>query len=387
MKRGMGTIAVLFVGLLCLWHSPIARSALISPHPPRILFISPTYADHPFWRLVEHQMHYAAADFGFELNVEYGNDSPLRVTRLAIQALDQAQPPDFLLLQFNGPVMPTLLPQIERHDVRLITFNSPPSPHVQARIGQPGTLYRHWLAHLWPDDQLAGRLEAEALLRQAQQRWPNTQHTLLAFNGARSDISLVAQHRGEGLRQAIAAVPTARLAQEFAGYWNADKATHPLQGALQRYPDARVLWSGSDEIALRLRELLIAEGKPLDEYLIAGIDATPQGLAASAQGQLVTTVGGHFMEGAWCMVLIYDYLQQDRLPANRFMTAMYAFDRQGIGQLRQLQQSAGFSRLDYHVFSYSHFRLRHGEVAAWHGYPFDWPAVLQQAREQHLLSQ
>lgn len=80
---------------------------------PHLLFVSPAYADDPFWRRVEEHMEYAAASMGFDLKVKYGNDSPLRVRELALKAMQESHKPDFLILQFNGPIMPELLQQGE----------------------------------------------------------------------------------------------------------------------------------------------------------------------------------------------------------------------------------------------------------------------------------
>lgn len=373
--------------LLLTFSTPF--SELYAAPPATVLFISPAHADDLFWQQVEATMRHAARGLGLSLQVSYGNDSPLRAASLAHKAMSRQHKPAFIVLQFNGPVMPELLRHAERQQVRLLTINSQQSELSRQQIGIPGQTYPLWLAHLWPDDQLAGRLEAEALLQAAKTRWPEQPVvSLLAFNGAINDVSLVAQQRSQGMRQALRGQPDAALAQEFAEYWNVEKATHPLTAALQRYPEATVLWSANDAFALRLRERLKQAGKPLDAYLLAGIDATPQGLAAVERGELVTTIGGHFMEGAWAMVLIYDYLH---LPAAQWQpvyqqTGMHAFDREQISLLRRITESGALAKLDYRAMTRTAFLAKHSSRTQWQGYPFTWQALLATLQQQQLLT-
>ena len=367
--------------LLCCFYVPLLDAhAITQGFTTHLLFVSPAYADDPFWRRVEEHMEYAAASMGFDLKVKYGNDSPLRVRELALKAMQESHKPDFLILQFNGPIMPELLQQGEEQMVRIVTINAPASDNDRARTGVPGEPFKKWIAHIWPDDRQAGFLEAKLLLDKAKARWPDQPlPSLLAFNGTRYEISHVAENRGAGLQQALAAYPGSKLAQEFSRYWNVEKATQPLLSALTRYPEAHLLWAASDDMALRLYQRLEESGKDPHDFLLAGIDATPEGLTAVTEGKLVGSIGGHFLEGAWAVVVIHDYLyarDNDPHPL-QLQTNMYAFTAQDIARLRTFYEQGIFARIDYHQFTLAAQQARGRE-----SYDFSWPNLVEIAMEQ-----
>lgn len=77
---------------------------------------------------------------------------------------------------------------------------------------------------------------------------------------------------------------------------------------MKRYPQTRVLWAASDAMALSMADAARAQGRtPGKDIFIGGIDWSDAGLAAVQQGDLVASLGGHFMEGGWVMVLLHDY--------------------------------------------------------------------------------
>lgn len=389
---GRNTFAcVLLFWLTALCVTPLVAASpdkTLSDSPAYILFINPADPANSFWDQVEEQMRYAATDFGFQLQILYANGSPLRVRSLATQALTSQEKPDFLLLQFDGPIMPELLMLALQQQVKVVTFNTQQSAASRKEIARPRARYPNWLAHLWPNDRLAGKLVAQALLQAGQERWPRERPTMLAFNGAKSEVSHVARERSHGLHQLMSSTQAGRLAQEFSGYWDAEKATRPLFYALKRYPDTRLLWSASDAMGLRLRQQLIEGGRDPKEFLIASIDATPQGVAAVERGELVATIGGHFMEGVWCLVLIYDYLNQHDFAdeAVEFNTDIQVFDRHGVRTLHQLYTTQTFARLDYRAFTRSSYNATKGKAnKAWSGYDFSWRHLLEIMQEQGLL--
>lgn len=319
-------------------------------------------------------MGYAAANMNFDLKVKYGNDSPLRVRELALKAMQERHKPDFLILQFNGPLMPDLLQLGQKQEVQIVTINTPSAEKDRTRIGRPGAPFSNWIAHLWPDDKQAGFLEAKLLLDKAKAQWPGQQLSFLAFNGTRYEISHVAENRGTGLQQAIEAYPDSKLTQEFSSYWNVEKATQPLLNALARYPEVRLLWCASDKMALRLYQRLEEAGKNPHDFLLAGIDATPEGLTAVEEGKLVGTIGGHFLEGAWSIVVIHDYLypRDNQFHPLQLQTGMYAFTTQDIARLREFYQQGSFARLDYHQFT-----LEAQQARGIKEYDFSWPNLVR----------
>ena len=113
--------------------------------------------------------------------------------------------------------------------------------------------------------------------------------------------------------------------------------------------------------------------------MLAGIDATPEGLTAVTEGKLVGSIGGHFLEGAWAVVVIHDYLyarDNDPHPL-QLQTNMYAFTAQDIARLRTFYEQGIFARIDYHQFTFAAQQARGRE-----SYDFSWPNLVKIAMEQ-----
>lgn len=127
-------------------------------------------------------------------------------------------------------------------------------------------------------------------------------------------------------------------------------------------------------MALRLYQRLEQSGQDPRNFLLAGIDATPEGLTAVEEDKLVGTIGGHFLEGAWAVVVIHDYLYPgNNKPRHlQLQTNMYAFTAQEVARLRQLYQQGAFARIDYHLFTLAAQQARGQE-----SYNFSWPNMVR----------
>ncbi len=79
-------------------------------------------------------------------------------------------------------------------------------------------------------------------------------------------------------------------------------------GLLLRYPETTIVWAASDFISLGAIDAIEQLGKsPGIDILTGGIDWTDRGLQSVYEKRMTVTVGGHFMEGAWALILLHDY--------------------------------------------------------------------------------
>ena len=74
------------------------------------------------------------------------------------------------------------------------------------------------------------------------------------------------------------------------------------------YPDARLVWAGNDLMAFGAMAAWEKRGgKPGMDAWFSGINTSTEALEAVKSGRLTSLAGGHFITGAWAMVMIYDY--------------------------------------------------------------------------------
>ncbi len=69
---------------------------------------------------------------------------------------------------------------------------------------------------------------------------------------------------------------------------------------------------------------------PGKDILFGGCGWYAPAIKKVQDGTLATTVGGHFMEGGWVMVLIHDYHHGRDFISDPIETAMYSIDKSNV---------------------------------------------------------
>ena len=93
----------------------------------------------------------------------------------------------------------------------------------------------------------------------------------------------------------------------YAG-WSQAIAYQSLSEALKTYPLASAIWSNTSTMALGGIQAARKLGKiPGKDIFVGGIGWPQQALESIAAGDMEVALGGHFLEGAWALILLYDY--------------------------------------------------------------------------------
>jgi hypothetical protein len=160
-----------------------------------------------------------------------------------------------------------------------------------------------------PDDEGAGYELAKILIDRAKRdpRFTRNGHVSLAAFAGRS-VDGAAVLRNLGLQRAVAEDPLVRLVQVVPAAWDRVAARAKIPLLLGRYPDITAIWAANDGMAMGAVAGLEAAGrKPGEDILVGGINWDSDAMHAVADGRLVTTMGGHFLESVWTLVLLCDH--------------------------------------------------------------------------------
>jgi len=284
-------------------------SLILSPvQAARVAFISPGHVDEIYWVGAIQAMQHAAADLGFELDVYHAERDPLRQISL-VRELDGPKRPDYLLVAADKGTLVEQLRAAEAAAIpTLAVYNSVQQAEREA-LGWPRERLPHWLGSLTPRAEEAGYQTAKALIEEGLRMGlaeANGTLQLIALYGDRSSDSSV--RRNQGLQRALQEYPQVELRQAVSADWRRDKAQLQAQHLLRRYPQVRLVWSGSDQIALGAMQASAAEaGAPGRELLFSAINTSDEAMQAVIDGRLSALAGGHFMAGAWALVMLHDY--------------------------------------------------------------------------------
>jgi ABC-type sugar transport system substrate-binding protein len=176
-------------------------------------------------------------------------------------------------------------------------------------VGAPRAKYKYWLGQMTPDDEIAGYELAMALLQAAKKASLFTSGGnigMVAVSGRPNDAAAILRNRG--LERAAAAFPGAVLQPVIFAGWERQTAIDQVRNALAKTPDYSVVWAASDDMALGVVQASGLWGTPAGQKLmVGGVDWTPDAIQAVIDKKMVATAGGHFMEGGWAVVMLFDY--------------------------------------------------------------------------------
>lgn len=344
MKAAQQIWGIVWVTALCLLFPAQSFGA----ERTRVAFLNPGGPGDAFFQPMTDFMQAAADDLGFELTVYFANRNHVLYDE-NIHRLFSTQPlPEYIIGTNARGSGKALLKVAEAAGVKTLFVNQGFIDVEQIVVGAPGERYKQWLFEYLPDDVNAGYLLAKTLLDEAVERSSDGTAEVLAITGHEESVASVLRLRG--LKEALVEYPGVRLNQAVYADWKRDKAKILTHRLLERYPSTSVIWSASDVMAHGACEALRETGrKPGSDVVVGGVDWADSALDSLRKKEFTASVGGHFMDGGWAMVLLYDMMhgiQPDKLGRSSF-SVLTADNVDVYARLREQSWTA----IDFRAFS------------------------------------
>lgn len=342
--------ARLLIGFLLLLTGSLAHAG---PRPS-VVFLSPD--DSRFWQMVAGFMEAVAEDLEVDLEVQYDRESHrFSYLRMAKDVLSREEKPDYLLFMCKEHVTESMLRLADGAGVKTFTFNTDVPDAARASIGMPRTVLPGWLGHLSPDNIAAGRALVTLLGKQAEKLGLASEPgiPMVALSGTRD--SSAAKDRDGGLL-AAAVQQRSELQQLVYANWSGAQAREKTEVLLKRYPNTVSIWSASDGMALGALEAARNAGRvPGQDLLVGSVDWQPEALEKIRQGELLVSMGRHFMGGGLALLLLHDYHHGrdfgDMSPDYVFRYELEPATRDNIDQVQRILDPENWSAVDFRRFS------------------------------------
>jgi len=276
-----------------------------------VVFINPGKSDEAYWVTAAQAMQSAAKALGMKLEVLYAERDHLRTVEFARQvaARPKGARPDFAIVTNDNATGAEQLRILDGAGVKTFLAYSSIPPEGRAATGNPRERYKGWLGSLEPHAEDAGYVTARALIeqgRRAKAEAADGKLHLIAIAGDRTTPSSLA--RNDGMRRAVAEAGDVVIEQTVFAGWARDKAAEQAEWLYARYPGARLVWAGNDLMAFGAMAALEKAGKvPGKDAFFSGVNTSREAMEALANGRLTALAGGHFITGAWSVVMLYDY--------------------------------------------------------------------------------
>lgn len=342
----------------------------------KVVFINPGFSDHGFWFDVTNTMSAAADQLGFELEIYYSDRQWIKMVRNAEAVISGPDKPDFLILVNEYQEGARLLAMADKAGIpTLMLLNSLTSEQRHSYGVADGKL-ENWIASLTPDNEIAGYEMAKSLLpiindQRGSDLTPIPLLTLAGDNNTPASTS-----RLEGLERALNEFPQLKEQRRISVNWSEDEAYKRTRLWLESGEHFGAVWAANDAIALGAIKAIREAGlKPGVDVRIAGVNWTQAGIQHVLSGEMTLTHGGHFLAGAWSMVMLYDIVQGgDFTSRTEVRFPMTAINKTNAAEYVKHFGSRQWARIDFKSFS-----LTHTKSAA--GYQFTLDKLMQSIKQ------
>ena len=314
-----------------------------------------------FWPVSEKVIRAAAFNLGIELEIVEFNNDPVLMVQLAEKSLsDIKTKPDCILFHNYKKRGEKLLKLAEKYGVYAFIFNA--GFPKEANVGQPREKYSRWIGQMYPDDEYAGYILAkklyEAAVKMKKIKKADQVH-LVALEGNRS--SEASNARVRGLKRALKENNKIINHQFFHSKWKENLAMEAFSTSITRYRKVDIFWAASDNMAIGITKAAAKENwRPGIDYVTGGIDLLPQNQDYLKSGKTAVSVGGHYVEGAWALILIYDFLNGydfkdfGLMTFSTRMSACSAAEYSTTGDLRKRLSNERLKEINFKKFTRTH---------------------------------
>ena len=292
----LGASAVVWAG--AAWAQDVER--------PDIGVIVPTL-DAQFWNSYVEFMETGAGELGVNLTVLNADNKPDQM----IKSLEDlvAQGVDGIIFT---PYWATAVPGLTlANDAGIPVILT----DTYADFPPQSEQFPNYIAFIGPSDREAGRQMAEALFA-AIKPAEDGSRTIAVVNGTAG--TSVAIDRRAGLQDALDANPDVVVAGEVDGNFVRDTSQTVFESLWQGNPNIQGVWAANGGTATGVMAAITSAGQqPGIDLPVVGMDLNPENVQAVKDGQLLFDIGGHWLQGGFALVAMYDHLNGNPIPADQ----------------------------------------------------------------------
>jgi ABC-type sugar transport system substrate-binding protein len=259
----------------------------------------------PFWNVFTAVARAAAKDLDIELEVLDAHGDHLKMIEQAQEVAARPKKPDYAMINNEKGAAGRMLEALAGAGVPTLVVSNVFDAQELKRYGHPREKLPAFLGMLEPENVEAGAAMAQALIDAGRARL-GAPLRLLAISGAKATYAAI--EREKGLQRALSDAPGVQLEQLVHSAWQRDKARRQLAGLLRRWPQTNLIWAANDPMALGALDALRERGSaPGRDVLVVGLNLSTEALQEVRDGGMLASAGGHFLGGAWALVLLRDH--------------------------------------------------------------------------------
>ena len=317
----------------------------------KVAFVN-TAAPPEFWQLVCTTMKAAAAELGIDVEIRDSGRDRDKAIAIAKDFLAERPPPDFLIGTNDVDSGGEVAKLADAAHVKTIFIDS----DLDESYGEPRKKYRYWLGSIVPDHEGAGYGIATEILTAAE-RLPHRPLKILALTGEATTPASIERVRGLKRGVKVMSALLGPNSVQLVGVRYLDFAAKTAETSMREFlrsgPHIDALWAANDPMALGAIAALKEAGyRPGVDVMVGGLNWNQPAVDAVLNREMVVSYGGHFLLGAWAMVVIRDYMDGRDFAEEdaRLQFPMGAFDLPVAQRFPDIGK-VDWSRVDFTRFS------------------------------------
>ena len=345
----------LIAATLCLIFPMAIKSSAHADHPGnkalRILFINPGFEDQGFWKQVTDSMRAASHAFGYSLSVVYGDRKwPLMVAR-GEDAIHSIRP-DYLILVNENQKAPSLLRLAQAYNIPTLFLLNDLTDRQKQELATTKNEIKNWIGSIVPDNRSAGLDMARSLVEKAKERKLGERGGLRLLTLAGDSDTPASLHRVAGVDDMLAESPYVQEVRRLYVDWSQEKAYKRTALFLREHlPD--MIWAANDPIAFGAMTAIEEAGLvPGEDVILCGLNWSKEAIEQVIDNRMTMTHGGHFLAGAWSIVMLEDFRRQGHFGDHGQIVRFRMAPLQGINAVRYKKKfsDGDWSKIDFRSF-------------------------------------
>lgn len=330
----------------------VTSPSKVTQHRPlKVMYISPFITI--FWAEVRRFMEEVASDLDIEFTyIDAG--SRFQTLQAVEQIKNLKDVPDYLVFQYQRDLSKQVFEAAHARGIRTFVINTDIYQEELAEIGRPREKMPLWIGQMFSDNFESGYQLADKLIDAAHQQFPEKKELqMLAIGGEL--YSIVAQKRNKGMLARVDDGEGVKVKRSIFINWLEKTSYDSTRELLSMYPDIDIIWAASDLLARGSMSAMEELGKkPGKDIVVGGIDWSLYGAKSIAEGKMNLSIGSHFMEGGWALLLIHDFhhgLDFNKALGVRIKNRMAMIDASNAAQFAKLFEGDEWKKVNFRQFS------------------------------------
>jgi ABC-type sugar transport system substrate-binding protein len=283
----------------------LVSAGTASAENPDIGVIVPTL-DAQFWNAYVEFMQKGADELGVDLVVLNADNKPDQMIKgledLVAQGVD-----GIIFTPYWATAVPGLTMAKDANIPVIMTDSYADFPPQDA-------LFPNYLAFVGPSDRDAGRQMAEALFAAIEPSEDGKKYIAVVNGTAGTSVAI---DRRAGLQDALDANPDVVVVGEVDGNFVRDTSQTVFESLWQGNPNVQGVWAANGGTATGVMAAITNAGKkPGEDIVVVAMDLNPENVDAVEKGELLFDIGGHWLQGGFALVMLYDHLNGHGIPAD-----------------------------------------------------------------------